>query len=187
MNLGAVVLAAGAGRRLGGVNKAALRLPDGRSFLEAVLAGARAVASRVVVVVAAPHAAAVRAAAGAPCVDNPHPERGQLSSIVAGLAALGDAVDAALVWPVDVARVSPGAVAAVVAAGGRERIVIPTHGGRGGHPTLFGAALWPALVAAIDADGGARAVIHAHPQRVVRVAVDDAGVLHDVDVPGDLA
>lgn len=184
MTVAAVVLAAGAGRRLGGANKAALRLPDGRTFLDAVVAGARAAASRVVVVAAAPHGEAVRAMTDAEVVWNPAPERGMASSIACGLAALdARAVDAALVWPVDTPRVAAATVAAVVAAGGRGRIVIPVHGGRGGHPTLFGVEVWPALAAA----GSARDVIAAEPARVVRLPVADAGVARDVDAPGDLA
>jgi molybdenum cofactor cytidylyltransferase len=181
MTVAAVVLAAGAGRRLGGRNKALLVRADGRTFLDAVVAGARAVASRVVVVVAEPHGAAVCAAVDAELVWNPTPERGMVSSIACGLAALGDA-DAALVWPVDTPEVAPATVAAVVAAGAREAIVIPTYRGRGGHPTLFGAELWPALATA----GSAREVIAAAPQRVVRLPVDDPGVRRDVDVAWDL-
>jgi molybdenum cofactor cytidylyltransferase len=178
----AVILAAGAGARLGGVAKAALRLPDGRTFLAAILASARAAGAEPIVVVAAPHGAEVAAlAAGARVVWNPDPARGMIGSLCAGIAAAG-AVDVVLAWPVDHARVAAATVAAVLAAAGPDRIVVPCHRGRGGHPTAFGAAQLAELAAAASA----RAVVAADPTRVVRLDVDDDGVVRDVDRPEDL-
>ena len=183
----AVVLAAGEGRRLGGVCKAALARPDGRTFVAAVIDAARAGGCTDVVVVAGPpHEAATRAAVGgaARVVVNPDPARGMASSIAVGLAALADDVDVALVWPVDHAWVDDESLRAVVAAARRDLIVVPEHAGRGGHPTAFGRTSWPALAASVTA-GGARAVIQASGGAVVRVA-GGPGVVRDVDVPGDL-
>src|SRR4051794_32861229 len=125
----ALILAAGAGTRLGGVAKALLRLPDGRTFLDAILELA---GPAPVVVVAAPFGAEVAAAVAgrAEVVWNPAPERGMIASLVAGLAAIPDA-DVALVWPVDHPRVTAATVAAVRAAAARDRIVVPVHAGRG--------------------------------------------------------
>src|SRR5262249_16679755 len=105
VKVAAIILAAGAGARLGGVAKAALRLPDGRSVVESRLASARAAGASPVVVVAQPHGAAVTALAGdARVVWNPAPERGMIGSLNAGIAAAGP-IDVALCWPVDHARV----------------------------------------------------------------------------------
>jgi molybdenum cofactor cytidylyltransferase len=178
--IAAVILCAGAGARLGGVDKAALRLPDGRTFLAAVVAAARAGGCAPIVGVARPG----QVLPGVELVCNPTPERGMISSIVVGLAALaGRGVAAALVWPVDHPRVLPDTVAALVAAARPGRIVVPVIAGRGGHPTAFGADVWPELAAAASA----RAVVAADPGRVVRVAVADPGVRRDVDTPDDLA
>lgn len=178
MKVAAIILAAGAGARLGGVAKAALRLPDGRTFLESVLASARAAGASPVVVVAQPHGAAVAALAGdARVVWNPAPERGMIGSLNAGIAAAGP-IDVALCWPVDHARVAPATVAEICAAAARERIVIPTFRGRGGHPTAFGAAFFAALAAAAtprDLLAGA-----------FRLPVEDPFVARDVDVPEDV-
>jgi CTP:molybdopterin cytidylyltransferase MocA len=185
MTVAVVILAGGAGRRLGGVNKAGLLLPDGRTHLAAILAtAAEAGCGPVVVVAAAPHGDAVRALAGAtPVVWNARPERGMLSSLVCGLEALGPAALGALAWPVDHARVGASAVRAVLAAADAERAVVPTFAGRGGHPTFFGRALWAELAAAVDGEGGARAVLGRVPARVTRVPVGDEGVVLDVDTP----
>jgi CTP:molybdopterin cytidylyltransferase MocA len=182
IDVAAIILAAGAGRRLGGVAKAALVRRDGRTFLAAVLDAARAAGARPIVVVAEPHGAAVAALAGdAPVVWNLAPERGMIGSLACGIAAAG-AADVALAWPVDHADVAAATVRAVLAAADRDRIVVPVHAGRGGHPTAFGAAVFAELAAAATA----RAVVAADPRRVVRLPVDDPGVVRDVDLPEDL-
>src|SRR5204863_505817 len=81
---GAVILAAGAGRRLGGAAKALLSV-DGTTFLANIDATMRAAGGTGgVVVVGEPHAAAVPAAAralGLEVATNPDPARGMASSV----------------------------------------------------------------------------------------------------------
>lgn len=71
----------------------------------------------------------------------------------------------------------------VAAATRRHRIVAPTWQGRRGHPVAFARDLWPEL-ASLSGDVGARSVLMRHP--VHELALDDPGVLADVDAPGDL-
>ncbi|MEZ4367952.1 MAG: NTP transferase domain-containing protein [Kofleriaceae bacterium] len=192
----AVVLAAGAGTRLGGVAKALLRVgPDGPTALATIVATAAAAgvpARHVVVVVAAPFAEEVAAAAralGCAVAINPAPARGMASSVAIGFAALAELTPApawALLWPVDHPRVRAATVRALVAGlGPSARAVIPTVDGRGGHPVAVAPAAWPALATCAELDGGARAALATQP--TARRAVDDAGVVRDVDTPADRA
>jgi CTP:molybdopterin cytidylyltransferase MocA len=190
----AVALAAGAGKRMGGKAKASLLLPDGRTFMAAVAASARAGGCpRVVAVVGRPHEHETRAAALAAgvteIVENPDPDRGMTSSLAVALDRLDPStVDVALAWPVDHALVCANTVVDILHAAGRDLIVVPTSsGGRGGHPTAFGASLWPELRDATALPDGARAVVRADPARVVRVATADPGAFFDIDTPDDLA
>jgi len=189
----AVVLAAGAGARLGGVAKALL--PAGAtSFLGAIaatLAEAGVGAGRVVVVVGEPHGAAVAAEAarlGLACVVNPEPGRGMASSVAVGFAdadvRFPDAI-VGLLWPVDHARVGAAAVRAVIAAvAAGAAAAIPTWDGRGGHPVAVARPLWPALAAATELPDGARGVLR---PRAVRIPVADPAVVADVDTWADAA
>jgi len=182
-----VVLAAGAGRRLGTVPKALLRVADGRSFLEVIADCAQqGGASGVVAVLGPPHAAAIELAlpAGVRAVMNLQPERGMLSSVQAGIAALAPAVEAALVWPVDLPYVKPETVRALL-AGAPDKLVLPQHDGRGGHPLRIPRSCFAEL-AALDPALGLRGLMAARPDRVVCLNVDDPGVLLDIDTPGDL-
>jgi len=185
----AVILAAGAGRRMGGAAKALLRRRDGATYLEAVAAlAAGAGATELVVVIGEPHQAASLAEArrlGLATVVNPDPGRGMASSVAVGFAHALDhfAAAAALLWPVDHPDVTAATLAALAAAPGA--IAVPTCRGRGGHPTRFARPVWPELAACAGLADGARGVVRANPARVVRVEVDDAGVVADVDTPED--
>lgn len=72
-------------------------------------------------------------------------------------------------------------LAAAVEAGAD--IAVPVHQGRRGNPVAFSHYHLPLLLA-LDGDQGARAILQSHPVR--DVAVDDPGVLRDIDTPADL-
>jgi CTP:molybdopterin cytidylyltransferase MocA len=189
VTLGAVILAAGAGSRLGGVAKALLRT-GAESYLERIVRVARSAGAReVVVVVGPPHGEQVSAAARAASaivVANPAPERGMASSVALGFAAIAETgVDAAWLWPVDHPFVASATLAQLTTALGEHAAAQPRFGGRGGHPPLIARALFPALAACTDAPGCARDVLAAAD--VIAVAVEDRAVVRDVDTPPDLA
>lgn len=62
-------------------------------------------------------------------------------------------------------------------------IVVPTHGGQYGHPVGFGRRHGPAL-ATLGGERGAKPLLQRHPPR--ELALDDPGVLWDVDTPAAL-
>ena len=65
------------------------------------------------------------------------------------------------------------------------RAVIPEYGGRGGHPVLIPPDLAAQLALTECPDGLGQFWLD-HPELCERVAVDDAGVLRDIDTPADL-
>ena len=189
----AVIVAAGAGTRLGGVAKALLAAGD-RTFLARIAATARAAGvARGIVVVGPPHGEAVGAAArelGLEVVTNPEPARGMATSVALGFAAASATrEEVALLWPVDHPHVVAATIAqllAALAAAPAAVAAIPTRDGRGGHPPAIRRALWPALATCGGEPDGARGVLAAAGAAVVRIEVDDAGVIRDVDLPEDL-
>lgn len=191
MSIGAIVLAAGKGERMG--RPKALVEWDGRPFLAHVLETLAAAAAAPIAVVLDPASADFAEAkklaesAGAAVVDNPKPERGMLSSIRHGLAALGGASHAAIL-PVDHPGIRTRTLDALFlhARNTPDRIVVPTWEGRRGHPGVFPAARFPDLMAAPDEEG-ARAVLRSHANLVLEVRVDDPAVVRDLDTPEDLA
>jgi molybdenum cofactor cytidylyltransferase len=187
-----IVLAAGASSRMGRA-KAALPLGQtGETVVSRVVRTLLDGGVPNVVVVSGAHIDAVRAAMPvneprARTIEHPGWESGQLSSLLAGLAAIDDPLlEAALVTLVDVPLMSPATVAAVIAAWRRTRapIVRPVNGDRHGHPVIFDRSVFEDLRSA-DPGVGAKAVFARHRDRVLDVEVKDPGAFEDIDTPED--
>jgi molybdenum cofactor cytidylyltransferase len=134
--------------------------------------------------------AAALTTAGVAVLYNPRHPEGQLGSLLHGLrwAFARTAGDWVLSTLVDVPRVQGATVRALLEAPltGAVRAVRPVHDDRHGHPVIWHRDVLPLLDAA-DPAQGARVVMRAlASQGTVRdVEVDDAGVLVDLDTPGD--
>lgn len=194
----AIVPAAGRSRRMG---RPKLLLPFGEGTVLGATVAALAAggADRIVVVTRRDdrrlaawlrHGAAREAVKPAALVlaVNPDPDRGMLSSILAGLEAVGggELREPVLVCPADLPALSPGTVRAVVealASSGRP-LAVPTHEDRRGHPLAVAPRLLPEI-AALDLDVGLRQLLERHPDDVLEVRVDDPGCIRDVDTPAD--
>lgn len=142
--------------------------------------------AEVAVVVAPPYGDDVAEAVtslGATVVRNPDPESDMAGSIRAGLPVAGCPGSAVLVCPADHPLVAPGTVAALLAAheASPGSIVVPVHGGRRGHPTLFPREILDELRALPTL----RDVVRRDPARLLLLDVSDPGVLLDLDTPGD--
>ncbi|GIW52917.1 MAG: hypothetical protein KatS3mg081_2272 [Gemmatimonadales bacterium] len=181
-----LVLAAGESRRMG-YPKALLRY-RGRTFLESILDAARAAGIERRLVALAPDEDNVLRAHelhDVVVIRNETPKAGPIGSIRAGIrAVLNHPVEALLVWPVDHPHVSVATVQALVAGfyQAKGAIVVPSYGGRRGHPVVFSRSVFEELLEAPDSEG-ARAVVRRDPRRVVDVAVEDAAVLEGIDTP----
>jgi molybdenum cofactor cytidylyltransferase len=183
-----LLLAAGESRRMG-YPKPLLKVGD-VSFLAKSVVAMLEVAAQLVVVLGA-HLERVRAAVpNDPRITtayNPNYERGQLSSLKVGLAAIGADARAVIVHLADHPLVSEMTFHAVVAEYERsgKPIVIARYQGHRGHPVLFARSLFQELQNAPE-DQGARVVVNADPSRIGYVDVDDAGIILDLDTPADL-
>lgn len=187
-----IILAAGASSRMG---RSKALLPIGAdTFVTRVCRTLLAAGvSDVVVVAGAEHEATAaeiaRAGLNARVVENTRRDEGQLSSVVAGLTVADrPGVDAVLVHLVDTPLVRPETVRAVIDGFVRTHapIVRPIVDGRHGHPVLFARRVFDDLRRA-DPAVGARAVMRAHADSVVDVAVEDEGACLDIDTPDDYA
>jgi CTP:molybdopterin cytidylyltransferase MocA len=177
-HVAAVVLAAGAGTRMG-TPKAEL-VVDGIRLLDRAVAAAHDAGC-------APVLAVVRAGTaveGAEVIVNPDPARGMRSSLALAVDAAGD-VDALAVLLVDAPGITGAAVRSVVGAWAPGRIAVGRYGGRRGHPTVMAAPLWREALRLAGPDEGARALLAARPDLIDDV--DVAGDPTDLDTPADLA
>jgi CTP:molybdopterin cytidylyltransferase MocA len=182
------VLAAGSGSRFGGGK---LLAPyRGRPLIEAVLASMRDAPVDATVVVVGADAESLRAVCepyGVRIVENPDWQRGQSTSVLAGLQALGPEVRAAVVLLADQPLVGAGAVERLVEAfeEGAE-VAVATYRGRPRNPVLFTREVWPVLEMELSGDEGARPFLRRRPELVTLVPCDGVGDPADVDTAEDL-
>lgn len=104
---------------------------------------------------------------------------GMGDSIAAGVAACAE-LDGWLIVLGDMPFILPSSVERVVAGMAEDCISVAVHEGDLGHPVGFGRRFGPELMK-LSGDRGAKPLFA--QARVVEVAVDDPGVLWDVDVP----
>lgn len=196
-----VILAAGASTRMGR-EKALLPwppvaegIPAVNTFLGAMIDLLQAECDLVLVVAGqnAENLQPVADAHNAFLVVNPHPERGQFSSIQTGLQeVLNRGRDAAFLCPVDRPPVLPGTVQALreafLSTGPDIWAVVPefsreaarTHG----HPILIGRDMMEQFLRA-PYTSNAREIEHQHQLHVLYIPVPDARVAANVDTPED--
>jgi molybdenum cofactor cytidylyltransferase len=192
----AIVLAGGKSSRMGRTKALLPIASTGETFLERVAQTLSLARINDIVVVVGADAVTIRAAAttlqlpgSVRIVDNPDYERGQLTSLLAGLRAVDTArASAVLVTLIDVPLVTSATVETLIAIQ-QERsapIVRPVSNGRHGHPVIFGRALFGELQRA-DPAVGAKPVVRAHAAEMIEVPVDDEGAFVDIDTPDDYA
>ena len=185
MKLAAIVPAAGLSLRMGR-EKVLLRAGE-TSILERVLStlAAAGVVDRIVVLRPdLPEAAGAARLAGARVVWNERPREEMLLSVRLGIAGLPNDVDAFYVWPADHPAVLSGTLDLLARRAAREKVILPVHQGRRGHPALVGADLIEAI-GAIPAGEGLRHLWRMRPEALTEVAVEDPGILVDLDTPED--
>jgi nicotine blue oxidoreductase len=163
--IAAVVLAAGASSRFGGVKQ--------RLLLPQVLERIRASSVDDVVVVVGAHdlatdARSVRCEAW---------RRGPGASLRCGLESLDGDVEAAVVLLADGPNLAPGAIDRTVQTwrADGDQVVAASYGGERGHPVVLGRAVWSRVP-----DEGARALV------ARLVPCDDLGAPGDVDFADQL-
>ncbi len=192
--IAAIVLAAGQSRRTGRRNKLLAEI-DGQPMVARVVDAVAASAAATVVVVSgfeAERLGAALAGRGLTIVHNPRFDEGLSTSLRTGLGALtqsGARVDGVMVCLGDMPGVKSRHIDALISAfdplEGRA-ICVPVYQGKRGNPVLWGASLF-AEIAGVAGDVGARHLIGEHAEVVCEVAIDDPGVLLDVDTPEALA
>ena len=188
--VGAVLLAAGSGSRLGHRPKSLLEL-GGVPLIRRQLIALSGAGVDEVVVVLGHHAEAIEAAVRdfpVTLVRNPAPDDGQASSVRVGLAALGGKLDAALVALADQPLINAQDITALIGAfkqRGAARMVVPRVGGEPGNPVILDASLRDEWLAG-ETDAACRRWRLDHPDQVHWFDSDNQRYRIDIDTEQDL-
>ena len=195
MRVAGVVLAAGAGVRMGRP-KAEVEVGGRRLVDLTVETCARAGLDPIVVVTGAaavvPSPLADSDDLASPVVvvaHNPEWQTGMASSLRTGLAIVDghEEVDALVVTLVDTPGVGAEHLRRVVAAlAGGATAAVAAYEGRPRTPVGLARLVWDDVSRAVRGDEGARRWLQDNPELVTPVECGDLGAWQDIDLPGDL-
>ncbi|WP_367278261.1 NTP transferase domain-containing protein [uncultured Alsobacter sp.] len=185
--IAAVVLAAGRSTRMGATNKLTADY-DGKALVRRVAEAALETGASPVLVVCGHERDEVCACLDGldvTVIENPAFAEGLSTSLRAGIAALPEDVDAAVVMLGDMPLVRPVHVRRLAAAFEAEPggiAAVPVHDGEWGNPVILARALF-AEVATLEGDAGARKLLQAHKDKVIEVPIGEDAVSTDIDTP----
>jgi molybdenum cofactor cytidylyltransferase len=183
----AIVLAAGRSTRMGGPNKLLAEL-SGKKLVR--IAAEQALASKAseVIVVTGHQAELVEQALeglNVKFVRNPDFAGGLASSVKAGIAAVSEQADGALICLGDMPLIHAELIDRLIEAFAPDRgnlIVVPSAEGRRGNPVLWSRRFFSELMT-LDGDIGARHLLSKHGEAVAEVPVEGDSAFLDIDTP----
>jgi molybdenum cofactor cytidylyltransferase len=187
----ALVLAAGRSTRMGAVNKMLAEI-GGKPLVRIAAEQAAASHAQPVIVVTGHEREKVEAALkglSVRFVHNPDYSEGLGTSLKAGIAAVPEESDAAIVCLGDMPQVDAALINRLIAAFDPERgalVVVPSIDGRRGNPVVWSRRFFHDLMS-IQGDIGARHLIGNYVEAVVEVPVSGEAALIDVDTPESLS
>lgn len=182
-----LLLAGGASRRMGGVDKLLKDVGDGPLLRHGAKAACGAGADRVLVAIPAGHRARREAVAGLELDVIEAPDTtGMAATLAHGITALSPDADAVIIALADMPDITSHHYDQVMAAfdpgEGRTIIRATAEDGMPGHPVLFGRRFFESL-AALTGDSGARSVIAAGAEYLIDLPLKGVAAVTDLDTP----
>jgi molybdenum cofactor cytidylyltransferase len=187
----AVVLAAGLSSRMQGQHKLLLPI-DGQPAVRRTVSGlAAAGPEEIVVVTGFKGRAVMEALDGLPVrfQSNPRYEEGQMTSVAAGVAALGAPCNVVMVCLADQVLLHAADYRELIdafAAMSHGSILVPVFNGQRGNPVAFSAS-YAAEVISGHVNPGCRKLIAEHPEEVFMYETTHDRFTIDMDTPEDYA
>jgi molybdenum cofactor cytidylyltransferase len=186
-NVTAIVLAAGRSTRMGGPNKLLAEIGGKKLVRIAAEQALASKASQVIVVTGHQAELVEQALAGlnVKFIRNPDFAGGLSSSVKAGIAAVPENADGAIVCLGDMPLISAKLIDQLIETFAPDRghlIAVPVSEGRRGNPVLWSRRFFKELMT-LDGDVGARHLIAKHAEAVAEVPVDGQSAFLDIDTP----
>jgi len=185
--ISAILLAAGESKRMG-KPKQLMPWHQGTILERAIDNLLESAVSEVVVVVGYQAEEVVKVIATRPVAVavNPDYEQGMSTSITAGLRLIDDRAGAVMLALGDQPLIDSRTINRLLDEfhNHDKGIALPAYQGRRGHPVIF-AIKYKAELLKLTGDAGGRQIIKDHPDDVLEVAVDSAGVITDIDTGDD--
>jgi molybdenum cofactor cytidylyltransferase len=183
-----VILSAGEGKRMGSVPKALLKI-DNRTFLETISENLFIAGLEDVYVLLGYYSDLIESEVSLKrekILINPHPEMGQLSSLMVAIRNMPDKVSAIMVTLVDLPLIRLSTYSGLIRQweGKKDFIHVCIYNGRRGHPVIFPRRFFQELLTT-PLEEGARAVVRSHLEEVITWDEGDPGIFMDFDTEED--
>ena len=183
--INAIILAAGQSKRMEKL-KPLLRFND-TTFLGRIISVLKLSDVDRITVVLGAEAEFIRKSvdlSGTNIVINKDYQKGQLSSLIAGIEETPQETEAILVCLVDNPFITKEVVNKVVSKFKETNnpIIVPVFEKNRGHPTLFARSLFNELLNAPE-EKGARYVLHSNEGKILELEVSERGILIGIDTP----
>ncbi len=189
MKTGAIVLAAGRSRRFGGDKRKAL-LPNGRMVIEQTIESILPHFEHILVVLRdddqalADDLQTLSKDSALRTYLSPQSDQGMGHNLANAIQQVTD-WEGAFVFLADMPYLTGETITQLKLRLRPDNCVVPLYDNRRGHPVGFGKNFF-SEIANLVGDQGAKPIMTAHPNSIIQVAVDDDGVLRDIDTPRDI-
>jgi CTP:molybdopterin cytidylyltransferase MocA len=185
--INAIILAAGESKRMGKL-KPLLRFKD-KTFLDEIISVLKLSDVDRITVVLGAEAQTIKKSvdlSGTSVVVNKEYQKGQLSSLIAGIEDVPEETEAILVCLVDTPFINREVVNQIISKFRETNnpIIVPVFNKERGHPTLFSRALFDELANAPQAQG-ARHVIYSNEEKILELETCESGILIGINTPED--
>ncbi|MBZ5521873.1 MAG: NTP transferase domain-containing protein [Acidobacteriia bacterium] len=186
--ISAIILAAGMSKRMGAA-KQLFRLGEA-TLLEHALNNVRQSQAQEIILVLGHEAETIQRQiplGNVKVIINPAYQEGMGTSLRTGLSALAPLAKGALIVLADQPFVRPATLDRLIEKHRelKPQIVIPVYRGFRGNPVLLDRSVFPEL-AGLAGDVGCRAIFGDHTENILKVEVEDVGILLDADSEADL-
>ena len=190
LHIGAVLLAAGSGRRMGGVAKPLIRLQGIPLINRLLVALSGAGVDEVAVVTGYASREVEQQVMSFPVtlVRNPLHAEGQEGSVRSGLAALSGPFDAVIVMPSDQPLIAADDLIELISAFKKRpsgHVVVPVVNGQRGNPIVLDEVALAKILAS-DTNLACRHLTENHPEFVHAYETGNTHYTIDIDTPNDL-
>jgi len=121
------------------------------------------------------------------CCMNSAYQEGMFASVLCGVDNIPLSADGMLLALGDQPHIDPKVGKAVVDAYQKDAagIVIPTVGGKRGHPVVIDLKRYRAEIKSLSGEAGLKPFMRGHGDDTFELRVEDAGILRDLDTPED--
>ena len=183
-NIAVVILSAGQSTRFGS-QKMNHSLADGKTILQTCIRQYQKVFSNVTVVISNDSTLERSLKdSNVNIVVAEYAVKGMSQSLITGIQSQINA-DAWLIALGDMPYIKTSTFEKLASQSTKSNIVVPVCSGRRGNPVIFGCDFQAELLD-LEGDVGAKQIIELNQSRVLKVQVDDEGILHDIDRAEDI-